>query len=68
MQLYEGDSYRNMYDTEEYNSLIERQKYVLDEKYFSEREITELPEGYILETAVYGAGRKKSFCNQGGIG
>ncbi|MDE7398796.1 MAG: hypothetical protein K2N06_04620 [Oscillospiraceae bacterium] len=54
MQLYEGMSYRNMYNTEEYNRLIERQKYVLDEKYFSERESFELPEGYGLETAIYG--------------
>lgn len=42
-----------MYNTEEYNRLIERQKYVLDEKYFSERESVELPDGYVLETAVY---------------
>lgn len=53
MQLYKGMSYRNMYDTEEYNRSIERQKYVLDEKYFSKRESTELPDGYVLETAVY---------------
>lgn len=54
MQLYKGTSYRNMYNTEEYKSLIERQKYVLDEKYFSERECTELTNGYTLETAVFG--------------
>ncbi len=55
MRLYEGTSYRNMYNTEEYNSLIEHQKYVLDEKYLTkEREQCELPEGNSIETAVYG--------------
>ncbi|MDE7398795.1 MAG: hypothetical protein K2N06_04615 [Oscillospiraceae bacterium] len=42
-------SCQNMYNMEEYNSLIERQKYVLDKKYLSEQESTELPNGYVLK-------------------
>lgn len=62
MRLYEGTSYRNMYNTEEYNSLIERQKYVLDEKYLTkERKQCELPEGYSIETAVYSDVEEEGF-------
>lgn len=53
LQRYKGMSYRNMYGTEEYNRYIEKRKYVLDEKYFTERQSYKLPEDYTLETAVY---------------
>lgn len=53
LQRYRGMSYRNMYGTEEYNRYINKIKYVLDEKYFTERKSYKLPEDYTLETAVY---------------
>lgn len=53
LQRYKGMSYRNMYATKEYNRYIEKRKYVLDEKYFTEQKNYELPDGYILETKTY---------------
>lgn len=50
---YKGMSYRNLYGTEEYNRYIDKTKYVLDEKYLSERNSYDLPEDYTLETEIY---------------
>lgn len=50
---YKGMSYRNLYNTEDYQKAIDRQRYVLDEQYFVENEEVVLPDGYIIETALY---------------
>lgn len=50
---YNGMSYRNLYGTEEYQKVIDEQRYVLDEKYFVEREESLLPDGYSVETMLY---------------
>ena len=50
---YKGMSYRNMYGTAEYEEFIDRQRYVLDEKYCTEKEEFVLPDGYSIETALY---------------
>lgn len=57
---YRGMSYRNLYGTEEYDRYIGEMKYVLDEKYFTEQESYELPEGYTLETKTYSDIENKS--------
>lgn len=48
-----GYSDRNVYGSESYRKSIEKQKYVLDEKYRQETEITPLPGGYSLEITLY---------------
>lgn len=50
---YKGMSYRNLYGTEEYQKTIDRQRYVLDKKYFAHKEEFSLPDGYSIETALY---------------
>lgn len=50
---YNGMSYRNLYGTEEYRKVIDEQRYVLDKKYFVEREEFSLPDGYSIETILY---------------
>ena len=50
---YQGISYRNLYDTEYYQEFIDKQRYVLDEKYFVNKEEITLPDGYSVETALY---------------
>ena len=46
-------SYQNLYGTEEYQKRIDAQKYVLDERYFIEKEEFSLPDGYSIEVAAY---------------
>lgn len=60
MYRYKGMSYRNLYGTEEYDRYIGEMKYVLDEKYLTERESYELPDGYTLETETYSDAEKRS--------
>ena len=50
---YKGMSYRNLYGTKEYQKVIDEQRYVLNEKYFVEREELSLPDGYSIETMLY---------------
>lgn len=50
---YKGMSYQNLYGTEEYQKVIDEQRYVLDEKYFVEREEFSLPDEYSIETMLY---------------
>lgn len=60
LRRYNGMSYRNMYGTEEYGRYIDGMKYVLDEKYFTERESYSLPDDYTLETETYSDIEEKS--------
>lgn len=53
LKKYEGFSYRNMYDTDEYRGYIQKIMYAEDEKYFREEEITELSDGYSLVSRYY---------------
>ena len=50
---YKGMSYRNLYGTEDYQKAIDKHRYVLDQKYFKEKEEIALPDGYSIETALY---------------
>ena len=50
---YKGMSYRNVYGTAEYDTIMEDQKYVLDETYLTEKEHLDLPEGFALDTETY---------------
>lgn len=50
---YKGMSYRNIYGTAAYQEFIDSQRYVLDEKYCTEKEEFVLPDGYSIETALY---------------
>ena len=50
---YKGMSYRNLYGTEDYQKIIDRQRYVFDKKYFMRKEEFALPDGYSIETALY---------------
>lgn len=50
---YMGMSYRNLYGTEEYRRSVDKWRYVLDEKYFTEKEEFTLSDGYSLETLLY---------------
>ena len=51
---YKGMSYRNLYGTEEYQKSVDRQRYVLDKEYFVRKEEFSLPDGYSMETVLYG--------------
>lgn len=53
-QKYKGMSYRNIYGTDEYNTFIESQKYVLDKEYFMEKEQFALPDNFSIEVETYG--------------
>ena len=50
---YQGMSYRNLYDTEYYKEFIDKQRYVLDEKYFVNKEEITLPDGYSIKSELY---------------
>ena len=50
---YKGMSYRNVYGTAEYDTILETLKYVLDEAYLTEKVYLYLPEGFDLYTETY---------------
>ncbi|MCH5270356.1 MAG: hypothetical protein J1E83_06355 [Lachnospiraceae bacterium] len=58
---YTGMSYRNLYGTEDYQKFIDKQRYVLDKKYFVNQEEIALPDGYSVETALYNDSAKYAF-------
>lgn len=53
LKKYNGFSYRNMYDTDEYRKSIEKIMYAEDEKYFRKEAEYELPDGYSVNYKSY---------------
>lgn len=50
---YRGFDYTNVYGTAEYLEMEEKNSYVFDEKFFREKRITELPDGFSLYERNY---------------
>ena len=50
---YRGVSYKNVYETKEYQELFEKNRYVVAPEYLVEQEQYELPDGYLLEVNSY---------------
>ncbi|MDE6539426.1 MAG: hypothetical protein K2K66_04485 [Ruminococcus sp.] len=46
-------SYKNVYGTDEYNRFIDKQRYVINDRFLSETEIYELSDGFSLEISIY---------------
>lgn len=46
-------SYKNIYDTDEYNKFIDTQRYVIDDKFLTETENHELSDGFSVEYTIY---------------
>lgn len=53
-------SYKNVYGTDDYNKFIDKQRYVIDDKFLSETENYELSDGFSLEISIYEEEKRKS--------
>lgn len=53
LKHYLGISYKNVYETEEFQKQFEESRYVVAPEYFVEQERYELPDGYSLEVNTY---------------
>lgn len=53
-------SYKNVYGTDDYNKFIDKQLYLIDDKFLSETENYELSDGFFLEINTYEEEKMKS--------
>ena len=53
LKHYRGISYKNVYETKEFQALFEESRYVVQPEYFVEQERYELPDEYSLEVNTY---------------